>query len=307
MIAAIQDKLRDAVTAAIGEITGEVTEDRHGCWRVRCADGFQLNVTLDHEWLGLRAPFAQDHIHGQAVTRCAWEVLLRNSLLPGAAKLVTTPNRAVIYAALEFPLDLESTPPAPVAGDASDNTLRSRLSVAIDDLKHATLPHLNCKHRVACPGNKSEFLDLPALCTAAGWPFNRRNECRVTVQLETTHCYAQAVLDCDDGLRATVNLHRSEQSLFASSRQAIAVMLLQVGGLCRAVRPAAQTESGHDALVLQAYLSRNPSPREFHRIVSALSVAAGMCQLEVALLSDERISNRYLSVRGRSATAAKPA
>jgi hypothetical protein len=84
-------------------------------------------------------------------------------------------------------------------------------------------------------------------------------------------------------------------------------MLLQLGGLARAVRPAAQTELGHDVLVLQAYLGRNPSPWEFHRIVSALSVAAGMCQREVALLSDERISNRYLSVRGRSATAAKPA
>ncbi len=128
MIASMQEQLRGAVAAALGETAVEAAEDGFGCWRVRFADGFQVTATLDNEWLQLRAPFAQDHIHGAAIPRCAWEVLLRNSLLPGAAKLVTVPDRALIQATLEMPLDLEATPGAPMAGDPSDKARKRNLA-----------------------------------------------------------------------------------------------------------------------------------------------------------------------------------
>ncbi|MGA2439506.1 MAG: hypothetical protein ABSH08_00985 [Tepidisphaeraceae bacterium] len=299
-MASMQEQLRDAVAAALGAIAAEATEDRFGFWRVRCADGFQLTAILDDDWLQLRAPFAQDHLHGQAIPRCAWEVLLRNSLLPGAAKLVKAADRPAICATVELPLDIEAT------GDASDNALQAQLSLSIDDLRQATRRHPIRDHRAAPRSGASEVPDLPALCTAAGWPFNRRSEGRIAVQLEASDCYAQAILAWDDGLRASVNLHRAEQSFSPSARQAIALMLLQLGGTVRAVRPAVDSESGHEIPVLQAYLSPNPSPRQLDQILGALSVAAGLCQREVVLLSDEQVSLRYLSVRGCSATGDVP-
>jgi hypothetical protein len=207
---------------------------------------------------------------------------------------------------LELPLDLEATPAAPIEGDASDNALQAQLSLSIDDLRQATRRHPIRDHRTARRNGLPEPPDLPALCTAAGWPFNRRNEGRITVQLEASDCYAQAILAWDDGLRATVSLHHAEQSFSASARQAIALMLLQLGGTIRAVRPAVDSESGHEIPVLQAYLSPNPSPRQLDQILGALSVAVGLCQREVVLLSNEQMSLSYLSNRGWSATGGVP-
>ncbi|MGD0388427.1 MAG: hypothetical protein ABSC42_05670 [Tepidisphaeraceae bacterium] len=306
-MASRQEQLRRAVAEALGKIAAEVIDVSFGCWRVRCEDHFSLTAALDGEWLQLRAPFAQEHIHGQAVPRCAWEVLLRNSVLPGAAKLVTAPDGAVIRAALEMPLDVEATPAAPIAGGAPDEAMKAQLGMAIDDLKQATHRHPVRNHGASRWSDGSEAPDLPALCTAAGWAFNRRNEGRITVQLEAGDCYAQAILGWDDGLRATVNLHRAEPPISASSRQGIALMLLQVGGTVRAARPAVLAESGAEIPVLQAYLSPSASARQLDHVLAALSVAAGMCQREVMLLSNEQMSRRYLSARGWSATGGVPA
>jgi len=307
MIALRQDRLHGAVAAALGEIAPGLTEARLGCWRVDCGENLRLTATLDDEWFQLRAPFAAAHLHGEAVPRCAWEALLRNGLLPGGAKLVTDPDHSVIHAALELPLDLDATPPAEIAGDALGNTLTAKINRAVDDLKQAARPHLNCNNRAARCHSTAEAAELPALCAAAGWPSAPRNEGRIAVQLEVPHGYAQAIVAWDDGLRATVDLYRTEHSLSPSSRQAIAVMLLQLGGTARAVRPAVHSESGRDLLVLQAYLGPHPSARELDRILSGLSVAAGMCQREIGLLSDEKISSRYLSARGWSAIGGVPA
>lgn len=298
MIASMQNRMRGAVAAALGEIFDEVNEDHLG-WRGRCADGFGLSAVLEDEWLRLRAPFAQDRIHGQAVGRCAWEVLLRNGILPGAAKLAIGPDRAVVYATLEMVLDRKA---AARMGGGVDDRLTAQLGAAVDDLRRATRRHPNGEDAAARRRDVPAAVDLAALCGAAGWAFNRRNERRVTVQLETAHGYAQAILDWGGELRATVQLCRAEHGLRAASRQAIGVMLLQLGGLVRAVRPAALTGSGCDVVVLQACLGADPSARELGCALEVLSVGAGMCQCEVGLLADEALSNRYLSVCGWSAS-----
>jgi hypothetical protein len=297
----MQDHLNIAVIAALCQIAAKVTEDEYGSWRIFCADGFALTATLENDWLRLRASFANDRIHGNAIPRCAWEVLLRNGLLPGGAKLVTAADRATVHAAVEFPLDREAISAVPIAGDAAPDALKAQLCQSIVDLRQAARRHSNSNDRAACRNSAHKTVDLPELCTAAGWPFNRRKDSRITVQLETSREFAQAIITGDDGVRATVELYRASKPLSASSHQAIAVLLLQLGGLSRAVRPAVCTDSGLHVPVLQASLGPNPSPWELDRILAALSVAAGMCQREIALLADEQISNRYLSMRGWSA------
>jgi hypothetical protein len=127
------------------------------------------------------------------------------------------------------------------------------------------------------------------------------------VQLESECTVAHALLSNEDSLRADVILHRAQQPLPQLSQQAIAVMLLQLGGYVRAVRPAVQTESGGETLVLQAHLRPKACAKELNSILSTLSVAVAMCQREVALLSDEQMSSRYMSARGWSVKAQVPA
>jgi len=300
MISPHQDALYRAVTAALGAIPAKSTPESFGCWRVRCADRFAFTARLEDGWLGLRASVAHDHIHGRAVQRCAWEVLLRNGTLDGAAKLVTAPDRPLVHAATELPLDAGSVP-------AEGGLLVAQVSRAIDDLKNATRLHAHGQRAAAKRDAAGDVPDLPALCAAAGWASNPRDEGRITVQLEMAQGYAQALLAWDDGLLATVNLHSAGRPLPASCRDAVAIMLLRLGGLVRAVRPAACAEADHDRLVLQGHLGWNPTAGALDRLLGALSVAAGMCQREVAVLCEEDVSNRYLSAGyGCSAAAGVP-
>jgi hypothetical protein len=292
------DPLQGALTAAFDGIGAKYTQEPSGCWRVRCADRFALTARLEDGWLVLRSSVAHDHIHGQAVQRCAWELLLRNGELSGAAKLVRATDRVLVHAATELPLDAD--------GEASGNGLAAQVCRAIDDLKDATRTHPRGRHSAATrQGAAGEAADLPALCAASGWAFNPRGEGVVAVQLETAHGYAQALLEWDDGLLATVDLHRTERSLPASSRDGVAIMLLQLGGLVRAVRPAAFAEAGRDVLVLQAYLGTGATAGQLDRVLAALSVAAGMCHREAALLCEEEVCNRYL-LAGHGCSAAGP-
>lgn len=300
-----QDRLRAAVAAALHEIAVECIENCYGCWRVRLGGDFELNAALDNEWLQLCAPFARGRIHGGAIPRCAWEVLLRNSQLPGAAKLVTAPDCEVVHAALEIFLDIEAMP-TPPTNDASVNPLKSQLAISIDHLKEATRRHPNRDQLADCRGTISRAADLPALCIDAGWTSTSRDGGRVVVQLETAHGFAQATLTWNDDLKVVVKLHRGERSLPALSRQAIAVMLLRLGGSVRVIRPAVFTESDHHSFMLQANMGPNPTARALDHVLAALSVAAGMCQSELALLSDEQISSLYLSARGWSASSQVP-
>jgi hypothetical protein len=296
MMSSIPNRLHAAVVAALGELAAEVTEDQFGRWRIRCDDGFQLTATLEDEWVALRTSFAKAHIHGEAILRCAYDIVSRNSELPGAAKLVMSPDHAVVYAATEIPLE-RTTLTAASARDESETPMAGKLRRAIDDLARSARSHLKSKDPGANHSAAAESPDLMALCAAAGWSANPRSEHRVSVQLEVPHGYAQAILAWDQGLHAAVSLARIEESLSASSRQAVAVMLLQLGGAVRGVRPAIDRESGQDVLTLQSYLPPQPCAREVDYILSGLSVAAGMCRHEIAFLFDESISKRYLSAR----------
>jgi hypothetical protein len=261
------------------------------------AAGVAATLDLPH-WLTLSMPFAGDTIHGEAIGRCAWELVERNSALVGAAKigLIHHPSRAdrqwSVEKILELPLD-------------SSDQLGDRIARAIDDLVADSPPTFAASEET---GAKP---DLDELCTAAGSPGRRRGDGSVAIALELPGgLVANAQLarrGCGEVL-ASIDLIVVEIDVTEECRQAAGLFLLQLAGLVRLVRPALRVINDRPTLQLQSPLGLAPTSAELNHALEALSVACRMSQREIAvLLHDESIAGRWLSLRGWSAEAALPA
>ena len=282
----------------------EARAERHGRWTLAAgpAGGAAINVMLSEDgWLQLGAPVAGGRIHGDAVQRCAWELLEMNGHFNGAAKLVLPPGESVVAGVRDLWLEELAVEEEM---ESSEVTLAALIGKAVVDLQealgrfhgHRGLRQTDADANSSSPGFEC---DLEELCHLAGWPCNRRSEGKLSVHLEIPGAYALAILSVDGGVRALVELPIGT-NLSSISRQAIGQLLLALGGQVRGVRSALRAKHQSVSAVLEAQLDGRPSAAALNHLLAALSVAARMSIRELPLLASHELAEKYLSIRGWS-------
>jgi hypothetical protein len=229
----------------------------------------------------------------------AWELLAMNRNISGAAKIVLAPGERVAVAVREVWLETLGA-----GDDMGPEAVAAAVRRAVNDLEAAT-GRCGGKHQprrdtdsTAQPRSPVDC-DPGDLCQSAGWPCNRRADGTVTVPLEVRGGHALAILQCDQRLKAGVELPIGV-NLSAPARQAVGLFLLELGGIVRSVRTTADIRQQSAAAVLEAQLDGRPSAAAMQHLLAPLSVAAQMAIRELPLLSDDAVAAMYLSIRGWS-------
>ncbi len=299
MISLTDHTLDESIALALRKCGGKkVSRVRAGQWVVENRGGLKRRITVslcDDLWLQFTSDVAQGRIHGEALPRCAWDLVKINATLDGSAKIALAPGRSGVTLIRELRLDQEES-----ADETIDSSLAIPVREALHDIDEAS-DKIRGDGNPAAPVDQfvPDQIDLCELSQLAGWPCNRRAEGRVAVQLDIPGSYAQAILRPGPRIHAVVDLTSSE-SLSPRSRQAIGMLLLQVAGHVRWVRGAVHAGAAGETPVLEGKTGSRPSTAELNQLLAALSVAARMTFRELPALASEDVAEKYLSIRGCS-------
>jgi len=279
------------IDACLGKWGGAVNHPADALWEMTLRNGCALpmRARLIEDWLqfdaGLRAAADLSRI---------WSALEWNGRLEGAAKHALDPSGRILRARAEIPLDGETSVAADLAATLSG--LERAASLVHND--SAGEGEMQPSLAVA-PAQDAAAVPLRQLLVDTGWQFVERPGGSFMADLECGGDFRQALVEVgpDQSLRASVELACWE-SHAPASRDALAVLLLTASSAVRMARPAAEKSGDRVAARFEIRLAPNASPALLGRGLAALSVACRLCGREAAILSNERIAERYLAVRG---------
>jgi hypothetical protein len=156
-------------------------------------------------------------------------------------------------------------------------------------------------HSPPAPGD----IDLPGLCSAAGWRPVERPGGQAAVALDVPGVFLQALIAPrkQGGLAVQVALENAE-GVPSVCRRALHVLLLSA---CRTVRMARALAGNRDEEAdyrWEVVLDDAPGASALGHALAALSVACRLSAREVTAFYDETIARNYLAVRGWSSSIA---
>jgi hypothetical protein len=305
MIACQEPIRHDTLIAALNSVVGmEAQAVRPGYWTLaggRAGEPAVIVELAEDRWLQFTTTAPAGRFHGAAAPGCAWDLLIVNGNLAGAAKFVLPPGSDRVTALRELWLEGEACDNE--ADEAGTTVSAARVREAVDDLEEA-MENLrgdrSNRAGKAAPEGPAQEVDLPGLCHLAGWPWNGRAEGRIAVPLDVPGSYAQAILFPGCRVRATVELPLGQQGLSSLSRQAVGSVLLRLAGRVRWVRSAVHAGAEGQSAVLEAQLGPAPSAAALNHLLAALSVATRMTIRELPALACPEVAEKYLTIRGWS-------
>jgi hypothetical protein len=126
-----------------------------------------------------------------------------------------------------------------------------------------------------------------------GWPLERRDAARFTVELDAPGLLSQAGVERQGPeLSVSIEVLRGA-ALTENSRRAAALFLLTLTAMLRLVRGAA-VETPDPAVRIEARLPAVPTGTELDLALLALSLACRLCTRELRGLSDNLMARTYL-------------
>jgi hypothetical protein len=140
------------------------------------------------------------------------------------------------------------------------------------------------------PGN------LPALLRETGWPFQERVGGAAAVELAMRGGCRDLLEESTLGVRAAMELLRSD-SLAPRSLVALAALLLGAGGTLRLARPYAADAAGTFTCGFEVRFAGETTAGELEHALEALAVACWACKEEVHSLLDNSVAESYLAIR----------
>jgi hypothetical protein len=222
-----------------------------------------------------------------------WNVLRLNALAWGGARLAANPYDGRVIALADVALDdgADVSGFVAAAGDGM-RALAGAVAAARDEVLPAGVPTLNAVE--AEPGALATLLrDLP-------WSFVERSPRRAIVDLDVPDRFSQASVETSDGLwRAFVRLPAPATS--ASTRQALALMLLTLTGALRLVRACAVSAERTEVPTLEVSQPGPATGTALHHALSSLSVGVREVGAEARALNCDAVAEAYLTARGRAA------
>jgi hypothetical protein len=274
---AFNDRLT-RVTGALEEISPRFDATGNCSWQLPPRDAARCRVTakLETDWLVL---LAEDEANLFA-DASPWNLLQRNSNLPGMAKFAHPPNG-----------DLQLRGELPLL-DGANLTERIRETCAGFE---AAISLYEFSQPQPVPESSRNKFDLKSLCTETGWPFIERGPDKLLVELEAADNFWQAALmQSEPGISLSCEL-AAFNSKATDSRDAAAEFLLSACGALRFARAAVSA----DVAKLEIIFAAPPCAAEISSALESLSVGVQLCGEEIKTLQDPAIARRYLAMRPR--------
>jgi hypothetical protein len=244
---------------------------------------------VEEDWLRIETELdAADRAAPLADPDRTWALLRWNRELEGGAKFVRHGREGI---ALWSELALEGPP-----------SVGRRIALACRGLQEGV--H-RLKNGGAAPAPAVRTVPCaPAireLCRAAGWPCQEAQAGAPRVQLEVADgSYFAAIAGQEAGrLRMAAELCRWETGLIsASSRWAVALLLLAASGAVRMVRAVVEEEGDMAVARAEFVAPRSVTKADIGHALAGLSVFCGLCGKEVVLLQEEEVAEAYLALSG---------
>jgi len=265
-----------------------------GRWRFDVGDDDRLpaRAWIAGEWLRIQT-VADAAGRGRLDARGIQQMLQANAALEGGVKFALDDgaNRGLLVAEI-----LLSDDPADLAG-------RVRRACAGLRRGAAALFGRNLPAQTASPlpSPTPPCIDVPRLCSEAGWRPAARPDGRAVVPLEVPDLYLQATVGpCEQGgLQVEVALE-SVDGAASLCRRAVHVLLLSACRTVRMARAVARLRDGEAEELdcgWEVVLDDTPGASGLGHALAALSVACRLCAREVIALHDETIARKYLVIR----------
>lgn len=286
-----EDRVK-AIGAALQEVGGRASRTGRSRWDLVFRNGRLHTVTVRYgkPWLSLDAPLAEGTEEGFA----PWALLGRQAALPRGAR----------YA-------LRSGPAAHLVAESPVVT-EDRMEPRIHELCRAAQLEAERRHGVTAdaperretPATVSEedIASFTLLCEETGWACVRRGDAgSLAVPLDGLAPNMAATLESDaaDGLRLWAPLRAAPEAPDdETSRRALAVLLLTVSGRTRLARPEIREAEGGADVGFTAPLWTPLNVEEVAYALGAIQNACRLCFREGGALTDARIAERYLAMRG---------
>ena len=274
-----------AIAMALGKCADAVDLSAPGRWAFTLSNGTDLaaRARVDDGWLLLTAALGD----GSVSPARSWELLRRNAVLDGGARVAVRAGRPGLHACAELPLDDEVDLPRRVLEACGGlKAANERLVCAPDGTGDAMTS-------VASEGASA---DLPCLCRESGWSFVEREGGRLGVDLDVPGAFQQAIVEPRGrGVAVTVPVLEAAGPSPSVCEQALGLLLLRVCGIVRMARAAADLGDGVPQARFEVVFGSRPCAAELTHAFAALSVACRIAGREAAVLwTDEKIAGAYL-------------
>jgi len=257
-----------------------------GRWEFDLENGKPLPVTtrIEDEWLVLRATPPLE-------TRAAvlWRLARLNAEAAGGARIALSPARESAYLEACIALD-------------EDVDIARRVDEALGGIANASaalegVPRAGTGSYHSVPSAPER--GWAALVAEAGWVCKERPGGKVAVDLEAPAGLYRADLGVreESGVEITVDFV-AVPSLSATTRAALGLLLLTASSVLRLGRGAATSGEDRDGLSYRVSFASTPSATEMSHALSACSLACRWFGRELKALTDERLAQAYLEIRG---------
>jgi hypothetical protein len=256
-------------------------------WRLTLENGkpFAVDVWLDAGWL-VAAVDVQEVPPGRY-----WEIVRLNGRAEPLVRFALSPPHGTTRLRAELPLSRDWDD-EDAASARHVPALCSGFEAAMGLLDGAEPPDV--AEGAAEPAEADVAADLVALCREAGWQAEARSGGRLAVELKAEGVAEALVAPrAESGVRVSVDLGRCE-SLSTMGRMATAGLLLTATGHVRMARAAVGKVEGVDRARLEVVFGAQPKPDELDHALRALEIASDLAALELKVLQDERLAQRYV-------------
>jgi hypothetical protein len=266
----------------------EVTQESDRLWLLCLENRFPLRVSapVDDSFLLFDAPAPAACELEQAAHWLLW-----NASFVGHAKIALLPHPWRLRLRSEIPLDEEANISARISETLHGLRTACRLLAgqpdSADAAPLAVLAGDGSGHK---PGN------LPALLRETGWPFQERAGGVAAVELAMRGSCRVLLEENTFGVRAAMELLRSD-SLAPRSLLALAALLLSAGGTLRLARPYAADAAGTFTCGFEVQFAGEITAGELEHALEALAVACWACKEEVHSILENSVAESYLAIR----------
>ena len=242
------------------------------------------HASLSDEWLRLDAT-----VETATDSEQIWNLLASSAARDGLCKLALSEANAAGETKVCLIADI-----ALGGGDLSG------LAMAISNEFRETLTRLQSGEiNKAVPteplGVVLETPRILQICEQTGWVCRERADGKVEVKTVGEGSTLRVELESNDRvtLRASSPLACLKE-WSAESRQALGVFVLRVNAAVRFARVSVEESNGTGPVRIEVGFGYVPSSTELDLAVSALTVASGISQREVAALADPELARKYL-------------
>ena len=282
----------EAIAKALESVGDRVREVGQGLWRLVLQNGRPHTTTVRYEkpWLSLDTPLQNGSEDGPA----PWELMSRQAPLPHGAKYAMRRGLAA-HVFAEAPI---------LHADRMERRVHELcrgLQVGAERLHGENTDATGHKATLAGASEK-DLGGLPALCEEMGWPCVERGaEGTLIVPLHGLAPNMAATIEPDapEGLGLWTQLMSLNGTPDDETvRSAVAVMLLTVSGRTRLAKPVIRPREDGVDIGITAPLWTPLNAEELAYTLGAIHVACRLCYRELVALTDARIAEQYLGMRG---------